>query len=613
MKETALQCEVLVAGGGPAGFCCALAAARNGAKVILCQDRPMLGGNASSEIRMHIVGADGSGYRGAALSTEARETGIIEEIRLDMAVQNPQRSNSMLDLCLYDKCRAEPNLTLMLNTTVVGAVREGDRITQAFADRQSTEERFRIDAKVFIDCTGDGRLGMEAGAAYRHGREAQNEYNETLAPDKADAKTLGSTLLFQARRHDKPMPFVAPTWARKFTEQDLRLRPHATPDLDRGLEYGYWWVELGGCVDTIADNEAIRDDLLAVVMGVWDHIKNGGEHSATNWALDWFGFVPGKRESRRFIGQYVLNEIDLLEARQFPDAIAYGGWPIDIHPPEGVDAPNEEPCTQHHLPHLYDVPLRACVSRDVSNLMFAGRNISATHVAFASTRVMATCGVIGQGVGTAAAYAFKHGLSPTALASDEKAIGAIQQTLLRQDCYLIGRPNADSRDLARSAHASASSEQPEGPAAAVIDGFTRTLTGPRGNAPGREPAGTHRWMSDPADALPAWIELTWPQAIHASQIEVTFDTGLHRILTLSMADAYTAKMDWGKPQIETARDYQIDLFMGLKLVDQVSVESNHQRHRVHHLAHGVSCDRIRLTVEVTNGLDHARVVSVRVY
>src|SRR5699024_8317985 len=155
-----LKCDIFVAGGGPAGLTAALAAARNGAKTILCQDRPVLGGNASSEVRMHIVGADCSGKRGEELSVEARESGIIEEIRLEACVQNPQRSPSVFDIILYDKCRSESNLTLMLNTRVYDSIVEDDRITHALARRESTEEEFKIKADVFLDCTGDGVLGV---------------------------------------------------------------------------------------------------------------------------------------------------------------------------------------------------------------------------------------------------------------------------------------------------------------------------------------------------------------------------------------------------------------------------------------------------------------------
>jgi flavin-dependent dehydrogenase len=164
-SERSFECDVLVAGGGIAGVCCALAAARLGARVILCQDRPVLGGNASSEVRMHIVGATGLGG-GVALETELREGGIIEELRLDLAVQNPQRSPSMMDLLLFDKCRREPSLALYLNTAIVAADVADGMIRSVRAERQSTEDNFIIRARTFVDCTGDGRLGVEAGAPF---------------------------------------------------------------------------------------------------------------------------------------------------------------------------------------------------------------------------------------------------------------------------------------------------------------------------------------------------------------------------------------------------------------------------------------------------------------
>ncbi|MBL4575124.1 MAG: FAD-dependent oxidoreductase, partial [Opitutaceae bacterium] len=457
LKTHELTCDILVAGGGPAGVPCALAAARNGANVILCQDRPVLGGNASSEVRMHIVGANG-GMEGIPMESEVRESGIIEEIRLEQALHNPQRSPSMMDLTLYDLCRIEPNLTLFLNTTVTEVLTSGKRTTQVIAERQSTEDRFEITAETFIDCTGDGRVGAEAGAAFIHGREGKEVYGESLAPDLSDKKTLGSSLLFMAKRHDNPMPFKAPTWARHVTAEDLKLRPYASAGSDLDLDYGYWWAEWGGCLDTLKDNEEIRDELLSIFFGVWDFVKNRSGVDADNWALEWFGFLPGKRESRRFIGLHTLTEQDLVESKHFDDAIAYGGWPIDIHPPEGVDAPDKPPCEQTWIPYLFSIPLRSCLTKDIENLMFAGRNISASHVAFASTRVMATCAVVGQGVGTVAALASEKKVTPLQICEDSTLMNRVQQTLLKNDAYLIGIKNNDEKDLARSASISASSE-----------------------------------------------------------------------------------------------------------------------------------------------------------
>jgi hypothetical protein len=613
-----LSCDILVAGGGVAGVGCALAAARQGAKVILCQDRPVLGGNASSEVRMHIVGA--TGLRGGRpLQNELREGGLIEEIRLGQAVRNPQRAMPMMDLALYDLCRNESNLRLLLNTTVDGAQVEGGLIRSVTATRASTEDGFRIKAAIFVDCTGDGRLGLEAGAPFRCGREASAEFGESMASATADAKTLGSTIMFQARKHDRPMPFVAPAWVRRFKPEDLKLRPYGRPGFDLGLEYGYWWAEWGGCLDTLKDNERIRDELLAITLGVWNHVKNESELDASHWALEWIGFVPGKRESRRFIGLHTLAEGDVLNSRPFADAIAYGGWPIDIHPPEGVDAPDLPPCTQHHLPHLYDIPLRACVSSGPPNLMFAGRNISATHIAFATTRVMATCAVVGQGVGTAA------------VAKD--LLPGVQQQLLKDDCYLIGILNADPADLVRSAASvTASSAQPGGEAGQVRSGQTRSVHGSASGGeeaekaggasrateticapPDRSHPGLHRWMSDAAAGLPAWLMITWSRPVLLREIQLVFDTGQHRHLTLSPADGYTAMMEWGRPQPETIRDYVIEVSDGLAWEETVRVEGNYQRLRRHRLEGPMPATALRITITATNGIDHARLFEVRAY
>lgn len=613
MDISRLKCDVLVAGGGPAGISCAIAAARNGAKVILCHDRPVLGGNSSSEVRMHIVGADCSGKRGIELETEAREGGLIEEIRLETSIRNPQRSASMLDLIFYEFCIKEPNLTLMLNTTVSGVEMLGSLITSVTADRQSTEEKFNIVADVFCDCTGDGRLGFEAKSNFTEGRESKADFSESLAQDQADKKRLGSTLLLQARKHNQPMPFIPPDWARKFSENDLKLRPHGGIGIDRGFEYGYWWVEWGGNLDTIKDNEIIKHELLAVLLGIWDHIKNSGNHIADNWALDWFGFLPGKRESRRFIGQHILSQNEIQNTVPFADSIAFGGWPIDTHPPEGVDAFDSKPADQTFIEYLYDIPLSSCVSNNIDNLFFAGRNISATHIGFASTRVMATCFAIGQGVGTAAAYSVFNEVIPKDLLNVGEHINSIQQRLLRDDAYLIGILNLDEKDLTLKSKISSESEQSNGLANNIVSGQSRAVHGANGASLDRIVSGTNRWMSKPIDNFPVSIQLEWTDKVFVSEIQIIFDTGMHRVLTLSHSDAYVDKMIWGKPQPETVKDYVLEGFSGDEKILDIGIFDNFQRKRIHQLDFPIEIDRILVSVISTNGIDHARINEIRVY
>ncbi|MBX3738792.1 MAG: FAD-dependent oxidoreductase [Candidatus Didemnitutus sp.] len=592
-----LHTDFVVVGGGLAGVCAAIAAARNGAKVVLLQDRSVLGGNASSEVRMHVVGADVHGSRPGA-----RESGLIEEFRLEDAYRNPHRSYSQWDLLLYEKVTTEPNIMLLLDTVCTGcATTDPDdgprRIVSLDAVRHSTEDEFRIHAPVFADCSGDGRLGTEAGALFTSGREAKKDFGETLALDTADRQTLGSSIMFTARRHEQPQPFRAPAWARKFQKHEFRLRPFD------GYEYGYWWAEWGGQLDTVKDNPAIRHELLRIALGIWDYVKNSGDHpGSAHWALDWVGAVPGKRESRRFVGHHVLTQQDLESARAFPDAVAFGGWPLDLHPPSGIDAVDEAPCRHTHLKHVYPIPLQALCSRNIGNLLFAGRNISATHVAFASTRVMATCAVMGQAVGTAAALAAPAAPGSLTQHFTGAALTALQQTLLRDDAFLPGIRADDPADLAPRAHANASSATANGAAVHVTDGAAREFLPALGVwADGK----SHRWESA---ALPAWIELAWDTPQEIAAVHLTFDSGFQRELTLSASDATTRKIIRG-PQPELVRDYEI-------LLDDVIVargQGNYLRKRVHRLERPVVATRLRIAVHATNGIDHARIFEIRAY
>jgi len=341
MRMVDLETDVLVAGGGLAGVCAAIAAARHGARVVLIQDRSRLGGNSSSEVKMHVVGANQHTARPGW-----REGGLIEELRLADAVNNHQRCFELWDLLLYDKVVSEPNITLLLDTTVYAASVKDGRITEVAARSDKSEHLYHVRAKIFCDSTGDSRLGLEAGAEMRTGREARGEYGESLAPEKADRETLGSSILFTSRLYHNPVPFTPPKWARKIGKEQLIHR-----HID-SWEYGYWWIEWGGDRDIIADNERIRFELLSIVMGVWDYIKNSGDFpDSLMWGMDWVGMMPGKRGSRRLLGDHVLTEQDLMTG-SFEDAVAIGGWAMDAHPPEGFDRPDLPPNTTLSPPEV---------------------------------------------------------------------------------------------------------------------------------------------------------------------------------------------------------------------------------------------------------------------
>ena len=615
-QEHRLEADIVVAGGGLSGICAALAAARMGCKVILIQDRPVLGGNSSSEIRMHISGAEALINRKRD-GLDYRETGIIEELKLEEVVANPQRSAHIWDVVLWDAVIREPNITLLLNTICDGAAVTDDklppasdlvvsgtqgidpmgsvrRIRYVHASRPSTEDAFIIEGKFFIDCTGDGRLGYEAGADFRYGREGKDDYGESLAPvDKGDGKVLGSSIMFTARRYDRPMPFTPPSWARKFTEEDLKYRNH------QGLDYGFWWIEWGGQLDTIKDNERIRDELMAIALGVWDHIKNGGDHGADNWALDWIGFLPGKRESRRFYGDHVLTQRDVQEAPLFPDRIAYGGWPIDVHVPEGIDRPDERPNFAIGVNQPYCIPLRCLYSRNVTNMFMAGRNISTSHVAFGSTRVMGTCALLGQAAGTAAAIACKNDLPAARVCVEEPWLRQIQEQLLRDDCYLVEMAADDPSDLARQAVICASSWIAGGEPAQVTNGITRRLAGSE-----------NMWISEAG--WPQSLSLTWSKPQTISLVELTLDTGLHRELRLSMSELIANRSIRG-PQPETLRDFNLRLYQGDRMVAERQIRGNYQRKLRIRLDDQVSGDRLELEALAAWEVDHARLFEVRVY
>jgi hypothetical protein len=412
--------DFCVVGGGLAGMCAAVAAARGGARVALIHERPVLGGNASSEIRMWVCGAGGHNNR---------ETGILEEINLENLYRNPYKLYPVWDSVLYGLVRAEPNIRLFLNCSCCAAETDGSRITSVTGWQMTTQEYIRVNAALFADCSGDSVLAPLAGAEFRVGREAAHEFGENVSVQKADRKTMGMSCLIQARKLEAPVTYKAPDWAKKLTADDMKRR---RPNLESSGE-NFWYLELGGNRDSIADTEEIRDELVALAFGFWDYVKNSGEFDADRWQLDFVGFLPGKRESRRMVGKYIMTQNDVAAGGRFDDTVAYGGWPLDDHDPDGFYF-SGQPCVQIPTPSPYGIPYRCLYSANIENLFFAGRNISMTHAAMSSARVMATCALLGQAVGTAASVAIKYSCGPDEVY--RRHLDELQQTLLYSDCML---------------------------------------------------------------------------------------------------------------------------------------------------------------------------------
>jgi hypothetical protein len=466
MKQQTERYDVVVCGGGLAGVCAAIAAARGGAATCLVQDRPVLGGNSSSEVRVTPHGA-------AAFHAYARETGILSELLIEERAQNHEEifengwTNSVWDMVQYDLVQRTPNLTLHLNTAVLDVEMDGRALMAVRCRIGNAEIDLTLHAKVFIDCTGDGIVAAEAGCEWRMGSEGKAEFNEPHAPAVANGDIMGNSIHFRARDMGRPVPFKRPQWAMHYDDARFFYDQGRMPKEIRG---GYWWIEIGVPYDTIHQAEEIRHELTRHTLGVWDWIKNRDPKTmklAENWALDWIGQVPGKRESRRIMGLYLMNEWDAIRCTVHDDEIAFGGWFIDIHTPGGLLAPTSEPASAEGYSETseyaarsyagpYGIPLRSLVSKDVDNLMMAGRNVSATHCALATVRVMSTTALMGQAAGVTASLAVQQRTSPAHIATAEYK--RVQQQLLRDGCFLPNVRNEDANDLAQSATVSASSE-----------------------------------------------------------------------------------------------------------------------------------------------------------
>lgn len=458
--------DVVVVGGGLAGVTAALAASRHGCRVALLQDRPVLGGNTSSEVCVPAMGDE------TRQPWDPRETGLIEEFDPQTTGKSGWSTN------LETVVRAEENLDLFLNLRTTQVQMKERTIRAVEGMNTLTGQRYCFEGQLYIDCTGDATVGYAAGADFRQGREAKREFNESLAIDEADAHTMGSTLFGgRVEKLSEPAPFDTPDWAYQWkSPEDFEQRPTAgvwstgrLPDHFTNLEkgdgrppesamgpVGCWFVESGGMEDTINDAERIRDELFRICVGVWGYVKNHDpvyRIANKNRRLAWLNHVAGKRESRRLMGDYVMTQRDYTERIVHEDTIAYGGWTIDDHHPRGYFTPG--PSAYHAYLQKVSIPYRCLYSRNVSNLMMAGRNVSATHVGFSGIRVMRTCCLMGQAAGTAAAIAVEEDTTPRGVY--EARLDRLQQTLLKDGAYLLATPNRDANDVARAARVSASS------------------------------------------------------------------------------------------------------------------------------------------------------------
>lgn len=458
-KRVQVNVDFVVAGGGMSGVCAAISAARAGVKVALIQDRPVLGGNASSEVRLWILGA--TSHMGNN-NRWAREGGIIDEILVENTYRNKEGNPVLFDAVVLDKVLAEKNISLFLNT-VIFEVQKSDekRISSLTAFNPQNETEYIFSGKYFCDATGDGLVAYLAGATYRVGAEDRDEFNEKFAPDKDGfGEKLGHSIFFYTKDAGKPVKFVAPEFAMSKEEIVQHVNRIDNPDYFNPRQLGckFWWIEYGGRLDTIYEAEEIKYTLWKVIYGIWDYIKNSGKfEDVENLTLEWVGNIPGKRESRRFLGHYMLKQQDIVEQRTHPDVVAYGGWSLDLHPADGVFDKSKKACHQWHSKGVYQIPYRCYITPDVENMFLAGRIISASHVAFASSRVMATSAVGGEVVGTAAALCINEGYTPAQLIDEDK-IKLLQQHLISQGAYLPQSAIQYQDDLMKEADIEVSSE-----------------------------------------------------------------------------------------------------------------------------------------------------------
>lgn len=393
--------DLVVVGAGVGGMCAAVSAARLGLKVALINDRPKLGGNNSSEIRVHLGGRiEMDPY--PALGRMVREFG-------HSTFGNAKPAESYEDAKKDAFIANEPNVTLLAPYRAVAVKMSAPGMIGSVVIRSIyTGEELEISAPLFSDCTGDGTIGFLAGADWMMGREGKDEFGEELAPEKGDKLTMGSSVQWYSVKGEKKSAFPEFNYGISFTEESCEK-----------VKMGEWTWETGMNYDQIYDFERIRDYGMLVIYSNWSYLKNHYSKKAdySELELGWVAYVAGKRESRRLVGDYILKQDDVDKQVFHEDASFTTSWHFDLHFPDPANTkyfPGAEfkAETKHNPIYPYAVPYRCLYSRNVNNLFMAGRNISVTHVTLGSTRLMRTIGIMGEIVGMAASICKENNTLP---------------------------------------------------------------------------------------------------------------------------------------------------------------------------------------------------------
>lgn len=392
--------DMVVVGGGIAGMCAAMSAARGGMKVALVNDRPVLGGNNSAEVRVHLGGHAEIGVN-KGLGRMLREFGHSRQGNAKPAEYYEDEKKEAF-------IASEPNIDLFANNRAFAVEMDGSKIKSVTLRNIETSAETVLSAPLFADCTGDGTIGYLAGADFAMGREGRAEFNESVAPEEPDSMTMGASVQWYSRDDKRPTRFPKFEYGVEFNDDNCER-----------VTMGEWTWETGMNRNQIDEAERIRDYGLLVVFSNWSHLKNGLADNARyrNRSLDWVAYIAGKRESRRLLGDYILKQDDIDKGVFHEDGSFTTTWSLDLHFPDPKNTakfPDNEfkAATKHVFIHPYAVPYRCLYSRNVDNLFMAGRNISVTHVALGTVRVMRTTGMMGEVVGMAASLCKKYGDSP---------------------------------------------------------------------------------------------------------------------------------------------------------------------------------------------------------